>query len=812
MTFFERRNCSPAVLFLLALLGAQPHPGIHQRQWNYYRQHYQEPLYRPDTTAILPLQPRAFAPSRTVFGYHPYWEGTNWQDYNYDLLTTVAYFSAEVNSSGQLTHLHGWPVTGLINAAHAHGVKVVLCATLFNSSSMETLLSSADRRQTLITNLLSQVQAGQADGVNIDFEGLPASQKQNMVQFITDLTTTFHTQIPGSEVTLAMPAVDWNHAWDYSALAGIADGLFIMGYDYHWSGSSTTGAVAPLTGGTYNVSWSVSDYLASTGNRADKLILGVPYYGIEWPAVSSSPGAATTGTGSSKIYNTAVVLAATYGRNWDTNSQTPWYAYSSGGWHQGWYDDAQSLELKYDLALSQNLQGVGIWALGYDHGRQELWDLLASVFSGSGPPTAPQEVALLQADGAIHCRYSGAVHADYFRVLRYSDGATLTETLGPFSGNPFTINGLPTHGPSWIRIEAVNSFGAVASQDILGIAPATERAEALIVQGFDRETGTTNLHDTFIRHGLALAAGGLTFDGVTNEAVESGAVDLRNYGLVDWILGEEGSGSATFTAAEQAEVEAYLEAGGRLFVSGSEIGYDLVAQGNAADQAFYGNYLRAHYISDAAGGHQGVYQLSGTGIFSPLGSIAFDNGSHGTYDVDWPDGILPAEGATICATYPGIDPSAHGAAGIAFQGRFGTSQIDGRLIYLAVGFEAVYPATARTALMQAALDFLGLGPVIPPVDTTGTGLSLGFTNIYPNPASGEEKITITFRSDSSRSTALTIYTLRGERVVAVRIPPGGQEFVWVRRFPDQTPAPAGVYLATLRQGNRRVGRPFTLLK
>ena len=61
-------------------------------------------------------------------------------------------------------------------------------------------------------------------------------------------------------------------------------------------------------------------------------------------------------------------------------SQTPWYHYNNNGWNQGWYDDSLSLSLKYDFALFNDLKGVGIWALGYDDGRPELWELLHAKF------------------------------------------------------------------------------------------------------------------------------------------------------------------------------------------------------------------------------------------------------------------------------------------------------------------------------------------------------------------------------------------------------------------------------------------------
>ena len=188
-----------------------------------------------------------------------------------------------------------------------------------------------------------RVQAGNADGVNIDFESFPSSQKQNMVQFITDLANTFHTEIPGSQVTLATPAVDWNNGWDYNALATISDGLFIMGYNYYYGGSSSTGPVAPLYSNGISVSWTINDYLDKTNNQYDKLILGCPYYGFEWSASSASSGASTLDYGSAKFYSEMEGNALSYGKLWHESSQTPWYRYQNPNWYQGWYDDSLSL-------------------------------------------------------------------------------------------------------------------------------------------------------------------------------------------------------------------------------------------------------------------------------------------------------------------------------------------------------------------------------------------------------------------------------------------------------------------------------------
>jgi len=379
---------------ILCSVFAQEHPSIHKIQLEYYNNNYIESHSQDTREPIISKQNRSSGPNREVFGYHPYWMGTSWQNYNYNLISTIAYFSAEATATGTLSNLHGWPVAGLINLAHTNGVNVVLCVTLFDNGDLVTLLSNPSYRQNLINNLLTQVQAGNADGVNVDFESFPSSQKQNMVQFITDLTSTFHAEIPGSQVTLATPAVDWNNGWDYNALATISDGLFIMGYNYYYGGSSTTGPIAPLYANGISVSWTINDYLNKTNNQSDKLMIGCPYYGFEWPTSSGSSGTSTIGNGSAKFYAEMEGNALSYGKLWDESSQTPWYRYQNPNWYQGWYDDSLSLSYKYDYAIENDLLGVGIWAMGYDGNNPELWELLSTKFSENGLSAADNNSSL----------------------------------------------------------------------------------------------------------------------------------------------------------------------------------------------------------------------------------------------------------------------------------------------------------------------------------------------------------------------------------------------------------------------------------
>ena len=332
-----------------------------------------------DSSGITALQTRTGGPAATVFGYLPYWEKT--ATLRYDLLTHVACFSVGANADGSISNSQGWPWTSVINAAHQNGVKVILVVTQFDTDTTLALVTSATAKANFFANLKAQVLAGNADGVNIDFEG-SGTFRSYINGFMADLTAYMHAQIPGSEVTFAGPAVNWSSGWDLVGLAASCDGIFIMGYDFYGSWSTTSGPSAPLTGGSYNITNTVyTQYKQVTQNNPKKLILGVPYYGNHWKTATSDPRSTKTAYVGSIFFSSAQAGAETYGLLWDATSQTPWYRYNDGAsWHQVWFDNADSIRLKFQLAKNAGLQGVGMWALGYDEGRTELWNVVRDEF------------------------------------------------------------------------------------------------------------------------------------------------------------------------------------------------------------------------------------------------------------------------------------------------------------------------------------------------------------------------------------------------------------------------------------------------
>ncbi len=391
--------------------------------------------FTPGAAATIALRPRAAAPApsraaglsaasgaglsaaaglrREVYGFLPYWEVVDPDAHlDYASLSTIAYFSVAASASGSLvtkdadgTATSGWSgwnsqaMTDIINAAHAAGVRVDFTVTLFAWTSSQAkaqaaLLGSPTARSRLVANLVSTVSSRGVDGVNLDIEPLVAGHEDDLVAFVRELRSALDASGPGKRITVDVLGSTENYPHEQIVAPGAADAIFIMGYDYRTAGAATAGSISPLTGDRYDLTETVAAYTARV--PAAKLILGIPYYGRAWSTVSDAlhaktQSSATNGYSATAGYALAVSLAEENGRRWDETEQGPWTAYRKQAcdtcpesWRQLYYDDVESLRLKYALADANGLAGVGIWALGYDGARPELAALLREVFGGSG--------------------------------------------------------------------------------------------------------------------------------------------------------------------------------------------------------------------------------------------------------------------------------------------------------------------------------------------------------------------------------------------------------------------------------------------
>ena len=184
-----------------------------------------------------------------------------------------------------------------------------------------------------------------------------------------------------------------NYPLEKGTAAGAADAVVVMGYDYRGASTARVGSIAPIGGPTYDIADTVRTYLGRI--PAAKVILGVPYYGRAWSTDTAAVHARNIsgtkyGASTTVVYGTARQVAADHGRKWDAAEGSSWVVYRRKNctarygcvnpYRQVYYDDATALGLKYDLINRANLRGAGIWALGYDGTRPELYAVLKAKF------------------------------------------------------------------------------------------------------------------------------------------------------------------------------------------------------------------------------------------------------------------------------------------------------------------------------------------------------------------------------------------------------------------------------------------------
>ena len=449
---------------VVSILNSYSQQSIHQEQSAYYSAlGYSAADYEYiNRAATMPAAARATCTlNKVVYGWHPYWSNGLETNYNWNLLSHFCYFSYEVDAAtGNAITTNGFSTASSVTTALASGVKVNLCATLFSSHA--TLLSNATSRQNLITNLINLISARGAHGVNIDFEGLPLSQKTNFTTFMNDLAAQMHAAIPGSEVSTVLYAVDWNNVIDVAAMPNV-DMFIIMGYDYYWSGSTTAGPNDPLFqfGTTYNYTLSKSiTYYLNKGVPNNKLILGLPYYGREWAVTSSGIPATASGSGVSRIFSYVKTNASgnysSANRNFDSNSYSAYYQFTSGSLKQCFITEGYEMNKRMDVINKRGIGGMGIWALGYDDGYNDFWNAIEANFTdcystpcndtlfdiGGGPNKNYYDnenyTYTLSPPGAssISVNFSSFNLENNFDYLYIYDGASTSATQ--FSGSPFT--------------------------------------------------------------------------------------------------------------------------------------------------------------------------------------------------------------------------------------------------------------------------------------------------------------------------------------------------------------------------------------
>ena len=332
-----------------------------------------------------------------VFGWHPYWMGSAWKSYPFELLSTVSYFSYKLDpktgSYRNPKQMEEWRSTAMIDSAKAKKTKVLLTVSSHGYKNNNSFLGDQSKWGVMIDSLSDLLIYRDADGVDINFEGLPYLKRGSFNRFVEVLRKRLNQNIRDKTpiISLTLPAINSREIFDVVDLQKFVDLFVIMGYDYN-TGPQLQGAVAPLLPlETDNISLNNTlKYYLDIGIDPKKTILALPYYGSMWEGTLSEDGSTSsmferkvTYREVRSLFNEEFVTKNRLSPVLEKKSMTNYFnlTYPDNTTKEVWFDDDYTLGKKYDYALTNNLKGIGIWALGYDNGYNELWDVIENKFA-----------------------------------------------------------------------------------------------------------------------------------------------------------------------------------------------------------------------------------------------------------------------------------------------------------------------------------------------------------------------------------------------------------------------------------------------
>ena len=250
----------------------------------------------------------------------------------------------------------------------------------------------------LIVGLVDLVGQLQVDGINVDVEQLDPGLVAAYGDFVARLRVATTAAYPKAQVSVATTANLGGAAMAVAATAAGADRIFLMGYDYHWSGSAP-GASSPIQrrdGDPKSLTWSL-DLYESLGVPVQRTLLGLPFYGMAWPVDGPEIAAPQTGKGVAWIPSDHldILQDAAIVPTLDEIEQVEVYTLPTdktggiavgssppAGWLAIYVDSPATLTPKLAMADARGLAGAGFWAIGYERGLPEFTSLIKRFKAG----------------------------------------------------------------------------------------------------------------------------------------------------------------------------------------------------------------------------------------------------------------------------------------------------------------------------------------------------------------------------------------------------------------------------------------------
>ena len=300
------------------------------------------------------------------------------------------------------------------------------------------------------------------------------------------------------------------------------------------------------------------------------------------------------------------------------------------------------------------------------------------------------------------------------------------------------------------------------------------RGEVIIIEDDDGENGLA-------AYKLTLDSLGISYDvGNPDTPLEV----IEEYDLMIWFCGDDYN--STLTTSDQQKLSDYLDNGGKLFINGNDVGYDI------HNDPFYSNYLKALYIGD------GPYTTTSTAYGINGDPISGDFTGGIGISTNYVDQINPAGGSEKIFTY-NYNSTNYGC-GIKYDGSY-------QLVYLTFIFENISDVDDRKLLLYNIFNWFG---VITDINPFQDQLIEKFTlsQNYPNPFNPVTNIG--FGLAKSTYVKIDIFNILGQQVTTLldTKKPAGYHIV---QF-DGRKFASGVYFYRIKAGEFSDVKKMVLMK
>ncbi len=344
-----------------------------------------------------------------IVGYYASWNSVvlPYNKVEYSNLTDIIVAFGTPDQDGSISYDSGIPFPQLVAAAHAAGVRVLISLGGAGSGAdFSAATKDSALRATLISNMISFLEANHYDGVDIDWETPSGStDTQKLDSLIDEMRAQFNKVDSNWLVTMAIPATSYGGGdFDFVNLINNVDWFNVMCYDFVGSWSAYSGFNAPLYQVANDPNQAGSDstaisYWLSRGtyyhNRQlvhvnipkSKLVLGLPFYGDQFSAAGLYQKLTNSTVTNTRYQNIVNDLNSGWTYHWYDPTKEP-YLINSSNTEFITYEDTNSVRCKAQFAMTDTLGGIMIWELSQDvlaNGSQPLLETLGATMRGVTP-------------------------------------------------------------------------------------------------------------------------------------------------------------------------------------------------------------------------------------------------------------------------------------------------------------------------------------------------------------------------------------------------------------------------------------------